>query len=74
MPIGAPRGFADQGASPQFVEWEVCVDSARTVEVAIGKAVENVADVDPADPTSRVRVTHDVDRAAVGTIRGSRFG
>ena len=53
-------------APPQFVKRQCRVDPARAVEVAVGQAIEDMADVDPALPAGGVRVTHDVDRAAVG--------
>jgi hypothetical protein len=37
------RALIDQGASPQFVKRQR-VDPARAVEVAVGEAIENVAD------------------------------
>jgi hypothetical protein len=64
--LGRVRGLVDQGAPPEFVEWQRCVDPARFVELGIDQAVEVMADIEPAAPTGGVRVTHNVDRAAVG--------
>src|SRR5262249_51718714 len=55
----------DQGSSPQFVEWQRRVHPAGVIEVTIDQTVEEMPDVEPADPAGSVCVAHDVDRAAV---------
>ena len=64
--LGSVRGLVDQGAPPEFTEWQRCVEPARFVEVRIDQAVEVMADVDPAAPTGGVRIAYNVNRAAVG--------
>src|SRR5918998_244897 len=63
--IGSLRGLVDQGALPQFDERQGRLDSARVVKVAVDQAIEEMADVEPALPTGGIRVTYDVDRAAI---------
>ena len=64
--IGRPCGFVDQGPSPQFVKLQRRVYPARVLEVAVDQPVEEMANVEPAPPAGRIRIAHDVDRAAVG--------
>src|ERR1700730_6524983 len=64
--IGRLRGLVDQRASTQFVKRQRRIHPARIIEVAVDQAVEQVADVETADSAGGVRITHDVDGAAVG--------
>ena len=52
--------------SPQFVERQRRVHPPRVVEVAVDQPVEEMADVESALPSGGVRVTNDIDCAAVG--------
>ena len=63
--IGSLRCVVDQGAPPQFVEGQRRLDPARMIEVAVDQAVQEVADVEPAFSAGSVRISYDVDRAAV---------
>jgi hypothetical protein len=65
-PVGRLRGIANQRATPQLLKRQRCIDPARIIEVAIDRAVEQMPDVKPTDPTGGVRITHDVDGATVG--------
>ena len=65
-PSAVPGRLIDQGAPSQFVERQGRVDPARKIEVAVDQAVEEMTDVEPADPAGGVRVADDIDRAAVG--------
>src|SRR5258705_3792056 len=64
--IGRLRGLVNQRATPQLVKWQRCIDPARIIEVAIDQAVEQMPDVEAAGPAGGIRVTHDVDGAAIG--------
>src|SRR5262249_443997 len=63
--IGRLRSLVDQGSPPQFVEWQRRVHPAGVVELTVDQAVEEMPDIESADPASGVCVAHDVDRAAV---------
>src|SRR5918997_1959004 len=63
--IGSLRGLVDQGALPQFDKRQGRVDPARVVKVAVDQTIEEMADVEPALPAGGIRVTYDVDRAAI---------
>jgi hypothetical protein len=64
-PIGRPRCLIDQGASPKFLKRQGSVDTAGVIEVAIDQTVQQMAQLEPAAPAGSVRVTYDVDGAAV---------
>src|SRR5262249_46095602 len=64
--VGRLGVVIDQRASPQFVERQRRVHSSRVEEVAVDQSVEEMADVEPPLPPGSVRVTNDVDGAAVG--------
>src|ERR1700726_2331747 len=63
--VGRLRALVDLRASPQFVKRQRRIDPTRKVEITIDQTVEQMADVKAADPAGGVRITHDVDGAAV---------
>src|SRR5262249_7761220 len=62
---GSSRSFVDARTPAQLLERQRGVQSTGTVEVAIDQAVQHVPKIDATDPTGRVGVANDVDRATV---------
>ena len=63
--IGGSCCLVNKRTAAEIVERQRRVNSAGMVEIAIDETIEQVADVEPSSSAGRVRVTYDVDRAAV---------
>ena len=64
--VGRLRVLIDQRPSSQLVERQRRVHASRMIEIAVDQPVKEMADVEPALPPGGVRVTNDIDGAAVG--------
>src|SRR3974377_474698 len=64
--IGRLRNLVDEGTSPQFFERQIRVHPTGVVEIAVDQPIERMANVELAGSTGGVRITYDVDRAAIG--------
>ena len=64
--IGRLRGLVNQRTTLQFVKRQRRINPARIIKVAIEQTVEQMPDVEAADPAGGVGISHDVDGAAVG--------
>ena len=49
----------------QFCKWQARIQDACVIEIAIAPTVQDMADIQPADPAGEVGIAHDIDRAAV---------
>ena len=62
---GSLRGLIDMRTPAQFFKWQARIQDASVIEIAIAPAVQNMADIQPADPAGEVCIADDIDRAAV---------
>jgi len=62
---GSLRGLVDSRTPAQFCKWQGRIQGACTIEIAIAEAVQDMANIQPADPAGEVCIAHDIDRAAV---------
>src|SRR5262249_11255427 len=64
--VGRLCVLIDQRALSQFLERQRRVHASRVVEVTVDQPVEKMANVEPSLPPGGIRVTNDIDGAAVG--------
>src|SRR5262245_38240684 len=62
---GSLRGLVDLRTPAQFFKWQARIQEARAIEIAIAPTVQDMADIQSADPAGEVGIAHDIDRAAV---------
>ena len=62
---GSLRCLIDMRTAAQFFKWQARIQDARAIEIAIAPTVQDVADIQPADPAGEVCIADDIDRAAV---------
>src|SRR5882724_12799967 len=58
--LGSQCSLIDVRTPPQFFKWQVRVQDACVIEIAIAPAVQDVADIQPADPAGEVRIADDI--------------
>ena len=62
---GSSRDLIDVRTLAQFFKWQARIQDACVIEIAIAPAVQDVADIQAADPAGEVCIADDIDRAAV---------
>lgn len=50
---------------PQFFKWQIRVQDACVIEIAIAPAVQDVTDIQPAHSPGEICIADDIDRTAV---------
>src|SRR5262245_39607759 len=62
---GGLRNLIDVGTAAQLFERQARIQEARAIEIAVAPPVQDMADIEPADPAGKVGIADDIDRAAV---------
>src|SRR5215510_10493895 len=62
---GGLSGLIDVRTPAQFFKRQVRIQEARVIKIAIAPAVQDMADIQPADPAGEVCIADNIDGAAV---------
>ena len=64
--VGRLRNVINEGTPPQLLERQIRVHPTGMIEITVDQPIEQMTNVELAGSAGGIRITYDVDRAAVG--------